>query len=125
MLFLRSISDQPIEAWKNKIIWFLENRYLKDLNRIDGESMEFEWKIFPGFTRDSKKMTELQCEPEKFKGRIIFMSMYNDRAWKERGNTEKMYDEFCYSCELCSQILAGTLVILVTWIREEMARNLL
>ena len=23
---------------------------MKDLNRIDGESLEFEWKIFPGFT---------------------------------------------------------------------------
>ena len=29
---------------------FLETRYLKDLDRIDGESMEFEWKNFPGFT---------------------------------------------------------------------------
>ena len=39
--------------------------------------------------RDSKIMTELQCEPEQFKGRIIFMSMYNDIVWRERGNTEK------------------------------------
>ena len=31
-----------------------------------------------------KYMTELQ-----FKGRIIFMSMYVDIAWSERGSTEK------------------------------------
>ena len=36
----------------------------------------------------------------------------------------KMYYEFCYGYELCSQILAGTLVISGTWIREEMVRNI-
>ena len=50
VLCLEQMSDQPIEAWKNKIKWYLEHRYLKDLNRIDGEPMEFEWKIFPAFT---------------------------------------------------------------------------
>ena len=44
------MSDQPVEAWKNKIKWHRETRYLKDLNRIAGEPMEFGWKIFPGFT---------------------------------------------------------------------------
>ena len=45
-----SIRDEPIEAWKNKMKWYLENRYLKDLNRIDGDTMEFEWNMFPGIT---------------------------------------------------------------------------
>ena len=55
--------------------------------------MEFEWKIFPVFTtlgileEIEKFMTELQCEPEPFKDRIIFMSMYNDIVWG--GNTEE------------------------------------
>ena len=46
--------------------------------------MEFEWTIFPGFTtlgildEIQKMMAELRCEPEQCKGRIIFMSMYND-----------------------------------------------
>ena len=31
-------------------------------------------------------MTESKCEPEQFKGRIIFMSMYNDIDWTKRGN---------------------------------------
>ena len=57
--------------------------------------MEFEWKIFPGFTtmgileEMQKMMRESQCEPEEFKGRIIFMSKYNDIVWRERGKTEK------------------------------------
>ena len=28
----------------------LETRYLKDLDRIDGEPMEFQWTIFPRLT---------------------------------------------------------------------------
>ena len=27
--------------------WYLETRHLKDLDRIDGEPMEIEWKKFP------------------------------------------------------------------------------
>ena len=50
VLCLGPMSDQPVEAWKNKIKWYRETRYLKDLNRIAGEPMEFGWKIFPGFT---------------------------------------------------------------------------
>ena len=59
--------------------------------------MEFEWTIFSGFTIHEeipKLMTELQCEPEQFKGRMIFMSMYNDIVWGERGNAEKGESNF-------------------------------
>ena len=57
-------------------------------------------------------------------GPVIIMSMYNDIVWRERRKHRKVCYEFYYSCELCSQILARTLVILGTWIREEMVRNL-
>ena len=83
---------------KNKTKWYLDTRYLKDSNRIDGESMEFEWKKFPGFTtlgileEIQKLITELQCEPEQFKRRIIFMSMYNDILW---GGTRKQIKLYC------------------------------
>ena len=56
--------------------------------------MEFEWKIFQGFTtlgileEFQKIMTELECELEQFKGRIIFMSMFNDIVWDAKGNEE-------------------------------------
>ena len=52
--------------------------------RNDGQPMEFEWKIFPGLTamgilnQIQQMMGELQCEPGKFTGKIIFMSMFND-----------------------------------------------
>ena len=34
-------------------------------------------------------MTELQCEPEHFNGRIIFMSMYKEIVWNAKGNKEQ------------------------------------
>ena len=50
--------------------------------------MEFEWKIVPGFTTlgildeiQRTMTTELKCELEHLKGRIIFMSMYKDIDW--------------------------------------------
>ena len=69
---------------KARLKWFLETRYFKDVDRIDGGPTEFEWKKFPGFTtlgildEIQKMMTESKCEPEQLKGIIIFMSMYND-----------------------------------------------
>ena len=66
--------------------------------------MEFEWNIFPGFTalgilsEIQKMMTEIKCEPEQFQGRIIFMSMYSDIVWGEKGNRE--------TCAANSQIVA-------------------
>ena len=88
------ISSNPIKAWKKKIIWSIESRQYRGMGRIDGEPMEFEWKIVPGFTalqilaEIQKMMTEMKCELEQFPGRIIFLSMYNDIVWIEKGNRE-------------------------------------
>ena len=68
MLWVGGISTEPVQAWETKRKWYLETRYLKELNRIDGVPMEFEWKNFPGFTalgileEIQQFMTELQCE---------------------------------------------------------------
>ena len=56
---LGGVSDRPVEAWENRIGWYLETCCLKDLNRIDGEPMEFEWKNFPGFST-LKILSEIQ-----------------------------------------------------------------
>ena len=45
VLCLGGISDEPVKAWKSRIKLFLETRCLKDSDRIDGEPMEFVWKI--------------------------------------------------------------------------------
>ena len=88
-----------------KFKWYSENNHFKDMNRIDGMPTEFEWKIFPGITtlglleKIQSLMRDLQCEPEHLKDRIIFMSMCNDIAWGEEGNTER--------CEYNSQTVAN------------------
>ena len=86
LLCMRRITESPVSAWKEKIDWFLNSL---QLDRIDGEPMEFEWKIFSGFTtlqilsKIQHMMTETQCEFEQFPGRIIPMSMNNDIVWGE------------------------------------------
>ena len=81
-----------VSAWKEKFDWFVNSSQCRELDRIDGEPMEFKWKIFPRFTTLQilagiwNMMTETQWEPEQLPGRIIFMSMYNDIARREKGN---------------------------------------
>ena len=38
------------QSMKEKIDWFVNSRQNRELDRIDGEPMKFEWKTFPGFT---------------------------------------------------------------------------
>ena len=88
------MGHDPVESWKRQIPWYSDNNYFSDLNRIDGQTMEFEWMIFQGFTtvgiltQIQQMMGELQCEPENFTGRIIFVSMFNDIVWDAKGNHE-------------------------------------
>ena len=37
-------------AWEDRLTWFTSSPEYRALDRIDGEPMEFEWNIFPGFT---------------------------------------------------------------------------
>ena len=90
VLCVGKMGGAPNAAWKSKIKWYAENNPLKELNRTVGMPTEFEWKIFPGITtlclleKIQSLMRELQCEPEHFNDRVIFMSMYNDIPWQEK-----------------------------------------
>ena len=72
---------------EGEIEWFMNSSQCREVDRIDGESMELEWKKFKGFTalqilaEIQKMMTGTQCEFEQFQGRMIFISMYNDNVW--------------------------------------------
>ena len=54
-------------------------------------------KCFP--EQIQRFMEDRQCEPEQFDGRIIFMSMFNDFVWGEKGNAE--------NCESDSRAVAN------------------
>ena len=83
-------------AWEDRLMWFKSSPEYRALDRIDGEPMEFEWNIFPGFTtlQLSHKVQELLLRlgetPENFcTGRIIFMSMFNDISWRSKDNKKE------------------------------------
>ena len=69
-----------------------EPREATDFNAFNGESTEFEWNIFPGFTslqlcdRISNLPSSLGQSPETFTRRILFMSMFNDISCDRKGN---------------------------------------
>ena len=73
--------------WEEKLSWFKSSSQYRTLDTIDGEPMEFEWHIFQGFTtlqlcnKIPEFMSKMSDQPEQFKGRIIFMSMFNDISW--------------------------------------------
>ena len=72
------------EAWKNRVAGVRAERSYRDYDAINGESTEFDWNIFPGFTtlqlcdKISDLLSSIGQTPESFTGRILFMSMFND-----------------------------------------------
>ena len=94
VLCLGKMNENPRsnKAWEDRLTWFKSSSEYKDVDRIDGGPIEFEWNIFPGFTtlQLSHKVQELLLRlvetPENFTGRIIYMSMFNDISWGSRDN---------------------------------------
>ena len=83
-------------AWEDRLTWFKSSPEYRALDKIDGELTEFEWHIFPGFTtlqlcsKVRELLSRLSLEPEKFTGRSIFMSMFNDISWGSQDNETGM-----------------------------------
>ena len=94
VLCLGKIHENPQSntAWEQRLEWFKTTPEYRNLDRIDGEPMEFEWSIFRGFNtlQLSQEVKELLLRlnetPENFTGRIIFMSMFNDISWGSKDN---------------------------------------
>ena len=51
LLCMGRISENPVSAWKEKIDWFMNSSQCRELDRIDGEPMEFEGKNLPDLPR--------------------------------------------------------------------------
>ena len=83
------------EAWKKKAEWITTSQSYRDFDGISGESTEFEWNIFPGFDtlqlygKVKDLLSRLGETPEKFTGRTLFMSMFNDISCDRKGNKEE------------------------------------
>ena len=57
-------------VWEPQLEWFKDSSQYRTLDTIDGEPMEFEWNIFPGFStlervREVQKFMSNMGEPEQ------------------------------------------------------------
>ena len=83
------------EAWKSRVAGVRAERSYRDFDDVKGESAEFEWNIFPGFTtlqlcdKINNLLSSLGQSPETFTGRILFMSMFNDISCDRYDNKDE------------------------------------
>ena len=106
VLCLEKMNENPQSnyALEDKLSWFKSSPEYRDLDKIDGEPMEFESNIFPGFTtlqlcyKVQEFLSNMSTEPENFTGRIIFMSMFNDISWGSEDNEKE--------CETSAQLVS-------------------
>ena len=94
VLCLGKIHENPQSngAWEQSLGWLKSSQNYRNFDRIDGEPMDFEWNIVPGFNTlqlsDEVKslLLKLGETPENFTGRIIFISMFNNISCGSRVN---------------------------------------
>ena len=66
-------NPQSNDAWEQRLGWLTSSTKFRNFDRIDGEPMEFEWNIFPGFntlqlSEEVKRLLlRLDETPENFK----------------------------------------------------------
>ena len=97
VLCLGKILEHPQsnDAWEQRLGWFKSSQVYRNFDRIDGEPIEFEWNIFPGFNtlqlnEEVKSLLFRSGEtPENFTRRIFFMSMFNDISCGSRDNKKE------------------------------------
>ena len=83
------------EAWKNRVAGIRSEKSYRDYDAINGESTEFDWNIFPGFTtlqlcdKINDLLSNLGQTPATFTGRILFMSMFNDISCDRKDNKDE------------------------------------
>ena len=83
------------EAWKNRVAGVRSEKSYRDYEAVNGESTEFEWNIFSGFTtlqlcdKINDLLSVLGQTPATFKGRILFTSMFNDTSCDRKGNKDE------------------------------------
>ena len=97
VLCLGKIHQNPEsnEAWKKRIEWITSSQSYRNFDGINGEPTEFEWNIFPGFDTLQlwDKVKDLLSRSGEtlanFKGRILFMSMFNDISCGTKDNEQE------------------------------------
>ena len=63
-------------------------------------------------------------DPDQFQGRIIFKSMVNDIMWRTEDNEQGCFAIATFVSVFAKRFFSRTLVILRTWIRNEVVFHL-
>ena len=85
------MNQNPISntVWERQLEWFKDSSQYRILDTIDGERMEFEWRIFPEFTslqlvQEVQKFMSNMGEPEQTIPRTNYLHV--DIMWGNRDN---------------------------------------
>ena len=96
LLCLGKMNQNPTSntVWERQLGWFKYSPPYRTLDIIDGEPMEFECHLSLGFTTlqlcyKVQEFMSKMSDPSEFKGRIIFMSMFNDISWGSEDNEQE------------------------------------
>ena len=71
-----SKTSQSNDAWEQRLGWIKSSQNYRNFDRFDGEPMEFEWNIFPGFNT-----FQLSEEVKSLLYRLGVKSMFNDTSY--------------------------------------------
>ena len=105
------------EAWKNRVAGIRSEKSYREYDAINGESTEFEWNIFPGFTtlqlcdKINDLLSKLGHTPATFTGRILFMSMFNDISCDRKDNKDECLRNAESVKVLCEKVWYWAMVI--------------
>ena len=119
VLCLGKIHENPQSnaAWEQ---WFKTSQEYRNLDRIDGEAMEFEWNIFPGFTtlKFSQEVKDLLLRlGETPEGHLHVDVQRHLMGIKRQQDRVRVKCSTRFS--ICKRIWSRTMVIPRTWIREK------
>ena len=93
------ILDNTLKLGRTELQEYEPRESYRDFEDVSGETTEFEWNIFPGFTtlqicdRISDLLSSLGQTPETFTGRILFMSMFNDISCDRYDNKDECFQK--------------------------------
>ena len=117
-------NPQSNVAWEDRLTWFKSSPEYRILDRIDGEPMEFEWHIFPGFTtlqlcsKVQELLSRLNVETENSLDGLSSCRC-STTSHGDLKTIKRMRIKCSARFSLCEKILSRTMVILRTWIRKE------
>ena len=93
VLCLGKVNQNPRSntVWEQQLDWFKSSSEFRTLDTIDGEPMEFEWNIFPGFTslqlvQEVQKFMNKMGEPSSIPRTYHLHVDGNDIIWRYEDN---------------------------------------